>query len=74
MYHLTDDLIAAVIAKYGEGLQRLNLSNNNLRTIQNIQRFSDLRHLNLSGNYISDIAPLAEVTTLESLNLAENRM
>ena len=74
MYHLTDELIAAVVAKYGEGLQRLNLSCNNLRTIQNIQRLSNVRHLNLSGNFIVDISPLAGMSSLESLNLAENRM
>ena len=74
MYHLTDELIAAVIAKYGDGLQRLNLSNNNLRTIQNIQRLSAARHLDLSGNYIVDVSPLAAMSSLESLNLAENRM
>lgn len=74
MYHLTNDLIAAVIAKYGEELTRLNMSHNDLRTIQNIQRLSALKHLDLSGNSISDISPLETLTSLETLNLAENRM
>jgi Leucine-rich repeat (LRR) protein len=74
MYHLTDELVAAIVTKYGDALPRLNLSGNSLHTINGISRFSSVESLDLSRNQITDLGPIAAMTQLRELNLAENSM
>ena len=74
MNELMEELVAAIVSKFGDNLPNLSFPHNNLRQIEHIFRFSSVRDLNLSCNRITDISPLASMTQLEEVNLSENYM
>ncbi len=57
-----------------KNLQVLDLSNNQLRKIDDLHKLKKLTTLNLSKNQINDISPLAQMTTLRELNLSSNQI
>lgn len=55
-------------------LEKLNLSNNMIETIEELEWIPSLRTLDLSGNRISDISALQGLTSLGYLDLLENEI
>lgn len=53
-----------------EGIWTLDLSNQNLDSIEDIEIFANLCSLDLSGNNITDVSGLEKLTNLGSLNLS----
>ncbi|WP_026956922.1 leucine-rich repeat domain-containing protein [Algoriphagus vanfongensis] len=49
------------------GLEKLDLSNSGIETLNPLTRFAKLKSVDFSGNPISDLLPLSEVKTLEQI-------
>ncbi|CAL5994020.1 leucine-rich_repeat domain-containing protein [Hexamita inflata] len=55
-------------------LRELNLSNDNLSSIQTLRKLAKLKYLYLSENKIVDLSPLMNMVNLVELNLSDNRI
>lgn len=70
---ITEDLVEAVVSRYGKKIEKLNFSGNGLRGISKIGHISEvLTRLDLSKNDLVDIKPLEVLTTLKFLDLSQN--
>lgn len=55
-----------------QGLRVLNLSDNNIRNISFIGKFSNLSYLSLKNNFIGDLTPLLSLSSLSFLDISGN--
>ncbi|CAL5995687.1 leucine-rich_repeat domain-containing protein [Hexamita inflata] len=55
-------------------LRELNLSNDNISSIQSLKKLTKLKYLYLSENKIVDLSPLMNMVNLVELNLSDNRI
>jgi Leucine-rich repeat (LRR) protein len=73
--NLEDDLVKSIIDKYGRNLQKINLSNNGLKSISRINEFANsVESLNISKNEIVDLTPIESLQELRELNASDNFM
>jgi len=57
-----------------KGVRRVNLSNNNISSIENLDNARNIEYLNLGVNKISNISGLHNMTQLKTLRLHDNNI
>lgn len=57
-----------------KSIETLDLSNQNLTSIDGLEHFTNLKELNLSGNILTNVSQLAGLTELVSLDLSFNQL
>ncbi|WP_188207911.1 TraB/GumN family protein [Alkalibacillus aidingensis] len=55
-----------------EGVQELDLANQEIESLEGLEAFTKLESLNIEGNNVSDLTPIMELENLSELNIVHN--